>query len=187
MNNLLVRTYLEKIRSKDPLTCNHCGKAAEYAVRLGREVDLSDEELEQLSDAAFLHDIGKLKVPDNILRKPASLTKEEYELVKCHPDWGAEMLHEENEIEWHKTQVAEIIRHHHERFDGKGYPQGLSGERIPFLAQIVAIADAFDAMTSDRPYRTALPLRRAREILLEERGKQFHPLLVDRFIKAVAC
>lgn len=186
MDDLLLCSYLEKIRFKDPLTSNHCSKAAQYAVCLGREIELSDEELEQLSEAALLHDIGKLKVPDNILSKPSGLTVEEYELIKNHPDWGAEML-EEEALQRRYEKLAELIRCHHERYDGLGYPSGLAGERIPLLAQIIAIADAFDAMTSDRPYRPALPLRQAREILLEERGKQFHPELVERFVQAVAC
>lgn len=187
MDSEQIWAYLERIRLKDPLTRNHCGMAAEYAVSLGRMIELNECELEHLRQAAILHDIGKIKVPDEILLKPAALTDEEYEVMKCHPAWGADMLEEVAEEDFCCLRVADIVRHHHERYDGMGYPEGLLGEGIPLLAQIVAIADAFDAMTSDRPYRSGMSHSRAREILVKERGKQFHPILVDRFIELVAC
>lgn len=177
-----IHAYLEKIHLKDPTTGQHCGKAAKYAVCLGQKLDLTVEELEQLSEAALLHDIGKIKVPDAILLKPTVLTTEEYEIIKSHSQWGAEILGDEAAETAPLKDVVEIIRHHHERYDGKGYPEGLPGEEIPFLAQIISIADAFDAMTSDRPYRSAMLVSKARNILMEERGKQFHPGLVDQFI-----
>lgn len=179
--------YLDKIHSKDPITGQHCGKAAEYAVCLGQKLDLTAKEIEQLNEAALLHDIGKIKVPDAILLKPSALTAEEYEVIKCHSKWGADIIEDgvTEDIQW-KDVVIEIIRHHHERYDGKGYPEGLPGEKIPFFAQIISIADAFDAMTSDRPYRSAMLVSEAKRILLEERGKQFHPLLVDQFIHITA-
>ncbi|HWQ71970.1 MAG TPA: HD-GYP domain-containing protein [Desulfitobacteriaceae bacterium] len=175
--------YLDKIHSKDPITGQHCGKAAEYAVCLGQKLDLTTEEIEQLNEAALLHDIGKIKVPDAILFKPSALTDEEYEVIKCHSIWGADIIEDgvPEDRQW-KDVVIEIIRHHHERYDGKGYPEGLPGEKIPFFAQIISIVDAFDAMTSDRPYRSAMLVSEAKRILLEERGKQFHPWLVDQFV-----
>lgn len=183
MCSIELHMYLDKIHSKDPITGQHCGKAAEYAVFLGQKLDLTSEEIEQLSDAALLHDIGKIKVPDAILLKPSALTAEEYEIIKCHSKWGADIIEDEVtiDVQW-KDIIIEIIRHHHERYDGKGYPQGLPGEKIPFFAQIISIVDAFDAMTSDRPYRSAMLFSEAKRILLEERGKQFHPWLVDQFV-----
>ena len=183
MDSTEIHTYLDKIYSKDPITCQHCGKAAEYARSLGQKLDLTIEEIEQLSEAAFLHDIGKIKVPDDILLKASALTAEEYEVIKCHPSWGAELLEDEAQGDVQRKDVAEIVRYHHERYDGKGYPEGLPGEKIPFFAQIIAIVDAFDAMTSNRPYRSAMSVTKAKGILVEERGKQFHPWLVDQFIK----
>lgn len=181
-----IQAYLLKIRNKDPLTCDHCSKAAFYALRLGQILGLPSEDLEALELAAILHDVGKIKVPDEILLKPAALTEDEYAVIKCHPSWGAEMIEEDALQDPKRQEVAEIVRHHHERFDGWGYPDGLLGERIPFLAQIIAIADAYDAMTSDRPYRSGMSIRVARSILEKERGKQFHPQLVDCFVELIA-
>jgi len=186
MDGSQIDAYLGQIHMKDPLTGDHCNKAAGYALRLGRELDLSPEELDVLEQAAILHDLGKLKVPDDILLKPSSLTEEEYEVIKCHPVWGADMIATSPGAGPERVDVAQVVRYHHERFDGRGYPEGLTATEIPFLAQIVAVADAFDAMTSDRPYRPALPLQRAREVLLQERGKQFNPDLVDRFVALIA-
>lgn len=178
--------YIEWIEKKDPLTCSHCSKSAQYAVFLGKTLSLSADELVVLSIAAPLHDLGKVKVPDEILVKPASLTHEEYKVIQCHPLWGAEMILDNagRNLDW--LRVAEIILNHHERFDGCGYPAGINGKEIPFLAQIVSIADAYDAMISDRPYRSALPAETALRILQKESGKQFHPELVQEFIKLIA-
>ncbi|MHB8126924.1 MAG: HD-GYP domain-containing protein [Desulfitobacteriaceae bacterium] len=187
MDSTEIHTYLDKIYSKDPITSQHCGKAAEYAICLGQKLDLTIQEIEQLSEAALLHDIGKIKVPDAILHKPSALTAEEYEVIKCHSKWGADILENEVTEDFQRKDVVEIIRHHHERYDGKGYPDGLPGEKIPLFAQIIAIVDAFDAMTSNRPYRFAMSVSKAKEILLEEKGKQFHPWLVDQFVKLEVC
>lgn len=186
MTSWEIQEYKEKIQSKDPLTSNHCTRAAEYAVVLGEQLSLTMEELEVLSLAAVLHDLGKIRIPDEILMKPASLSEEEYGLVRCHPAWGADMIEKDAPNDPKRRFVAEIVRYHHERYDGWGYPEGLRGERIPFLAQIISIADAFEAMTSDRPYRKAMTRYQALSILNEERGKQFHPELVDRFVQLIA-
>ncbi|WP_206811043.1 HD-GYP domain-containing protein [Paradesulfitobacterium ferrireducens] len=185
MDSGQLEDFLGRIRSKDDLTYQHCGKSAEYALRLGEVLNLPPEELARLKTAAMLHDLGKIRVPDEILLKPAALTEEEFSLIRCHPAWGAEMVEEEDDS--HYREVADIIRHHHERYDGMGYPQGLASADIPYLAQIVAIADAYDAMTSDRPYRAALPFNRVQEILVEERGRQFQPELVDRFLEIICA
>ncbi|EHL04165.1 HD domain protein [Desulfitobacterium hafniense DP7] len=178
--------YIEWIEKKDPLTCSHCSKSAEYAIFLGKNIALAADELAVLSIAAPLHDLGKIKVPDEILGKPASLTQEEFKVIQCHPLWGAEMILDNagKNLDW--LRVAEIILNHHERFDGCGYPAGIGGRQIPFLAQIVSIADAYDAMTSDRPYRSAMSEEQARRILQHEGGKQFHPDLVEEFVRLIA-
>jgi len=186
MDSRQIEAYLEQIHTKDPVTGDHCNKAAGYALQLGRKLNLSREELDILEQAAVLHDLGKLKVPEDILLKPAPLTRAEYEVIKRHPVWGADLVAGSAQAGSRRMEVAQVIRYHHERFDGQGYPEGLAADAIPFLAQIVAVADAFDAMTSDRPYRPALPLPRAREVLLQERGKQFNPDLVDRFVALIA-
>lgn len=178
--------YQEKLHGKDPLTSKHCHKAAEYAAILGEKMSLTMEELEALSLAAILHDLGKIRIPNEILLKPASLTMEEYGLIKCHPAWGSEMIEQDAPNDPLRKFVAEIVRCHHERYDGWGYPEGLRGERIPLLAQIISIADAYEAMTSDRPYRKALTRFQAIDILIEERGRQFHPELVDQFVQSIA-
>lgn len=187
MDRTEIHMYLDKIYSKDPITSKHCGKAAEYARCLGQNLELTTQQIEQLSEAAFLHDIGKLKVPDAILLKPSALTKEEFEVIKCHPGWGAAIIEAEGIGDKKRKTTAEIIRHHHERYDGKGYPAAVSGDKIPLFAQIIAIVDAFDAMTSSRPYRSAMSVSKARGILIEERGKQFHPWLVDQFVGLSVC
>lgn len=181
-----IHEYKVKIQSKDPLTSNHCNRAAEYAVVLGEQMSLTMDELEALRLAAVLHDLGKIRIPNEILLKPASLTEEEYGLIKCHPAWGAEMIEQDDPNDPKRKIIAEIVRYHHERYDGWGYPERLRGERIPYLAQIIAIADAFEAMTSDRPYRKAMTRFQALNILNEERGKQFHPGLVDQFVQLIA-
>jgi HD-GYP domain-containing protein (c-di-GMP phosphodiesterase class II) len=182
-----IHHYKRMIWTKDPLTCDHCNKAAEYAVGLGEQLCLPEQELEALSWAAILHDLGKVKVPNEILMKPTSLTEEEYAVIKCHPSWGAEMIEHDGPPDPRRKMVAQIVHYHHERYDGWGYPEGLRGERIPYLAQIIAIVDAFDAMTSDRPYRKGMTRGQALEILYEERGKQFNPELVDQFVQFIAA
>ncbi len=178
--------FIKWIEEKDPLTCSHCSKSAEYAVFLGKAISLSADDLAVLSIAAPLHDLGKIKVPHEILNKPSSLTKEEYAIIKYHPLWGAEMILNNGNCNHDWQRVAEIVLNHHERFDGYGYPLGLSNKKIPFLAQIISIADAYDAMTSNRPYRAAMKQEQALGVLQEERGKQFHPELVDEFIRLSA-
>lgn len=175
---------LERIEQKDYITCSHCYKTSSYALKLGNEVGLNEEELALLEISASLHDVGKLNVPDVILQKPSVLTKKEYDIIKKHSAWGAEIV-EQVFIEEKAVPLSKIIRHHHERYDGKGYPDRLKGDKIPLLSQIISVADAFDAMTSDRNYRKAMATEKAVSILKNERGKQFQSGLVDVFIKLV--
>jgi len=127
------------------------------------------------------YDIGKIGIPEDILNKPGLLTEEEYRIVQRHPVISAEIL----ERFEHLRELAHIVRYHHERWDGKGYPEGLSGEEIPIESRILAVADAFDAMTSDRPYRKALKLEKAIEEIRKNKGKQFDPDIVEVFIDVI--
>ncbi|MEL1133871.1 HD-GYP domain-containing protein [Desulfitobacterium sp. THU1] len=186
MTSCKIGEYIGWIEQKNPLTFSHCSKAAEYAVLLGKGVALSTNELAILNIAAPLHDLGKIRVPDEILTKPASLTAEEFKVIKRHALWGAEIILDRagGNLDW--LYVAEIILNHHERFDGHGYPAGINGREIPFLSQIISVADAYDAMISDRPYRSAMSKEQALSIFVTERGKQFHPELVEEFIRLIA-
>jgi len=130
-----------------------------------------------MSRAGMLHDLGKLVIMDNILRKPRQLTEEEFELIRTHPVVGDKILKPLRFL----ACEAKAVRHHHERYDGKGYPDGLKGEDIPLIARVVTVADAFDAMTSDRPYRSKRPLATAMEEIVRGAGTQFDPLAADAF------
>jgi len=167
--------------ARDPHTSRHSTRVTELSMRIGKALGLSDEDLDVLKVSASLHDIGKVGVPDKILLKKGKLTVEEMDIIKKHPDIGFDIL--SSIIPMKKD--AEIIRHHHERYDGKGYPMGLKGEDIPFLSRIITLADAFDAMTSDRPYRKALPYSVALQEIKRCRGTQFDPGIVDVFIRKV--
>jgi len=184
--SMLKSKLLEKIEQKDNITSNHCSKTSHYALKLGCNVGLNESDLSLLEVSATLHDVGKINVPNEILRKPTTLTTEEYEIIKRHSVWGAEIVEtfllEENTFA-QMDLLAQTIRHHHERYDGGGYPDGLKGEVIPLLSQIISVADAFDAMTSDRTYRKAMEEEEAIEIIQNESGKQFHPSLVEAFIR----
>lgn len=179
-----ITELMAKIEQKDTVTATHSSKTSQYALELGSGIGLKEEDLILLEITALLHDVGKTRVPDNILLKPAGLTTEEYEIIKKHSAWGAEIIglvfaEEES------AALAEVIRHHHERYDGGGYPDGLKDDAIPLLSQIIAVADAFDAMTSDRAYRKAMNKEAAVDILLQESGKQFHPGLVRLFVNLI--
>ena len=167
--------------ARDPHTSRHSTRVTELSMRIGKALGLSDEDLDVLKVSASLHDIGKVGVPDKILLKKGKLTVEEMDIIKRHPDIGFDIL--SSIIPMKKD--AEIIRHHHERYDGKGYPMGLKGEDIPFLSRIITLADAFDAMTSDRPYRKALPYSVALQEIKRCRGTQFDPGIVNVFIRKV--
>jgi HD-GYP domain-containing protein (c-di-GMP phosphodiesterase class II) len=163
---------------KDLNTGVHSTRLAEWAVRIGRDLGLDDECLRDLEAAAILHDIGKIGVPDAILRKPAKLTEEEYAVIKKHPEYGWAVLRAVPGFE----RVSLFVLHHHEAFDGKGYPAGLRGDEIPIGSRIVSVMDSFDAMVSSRPYRKGLPLEEAIRRLQAEIGKQFDPIVTPKFI-----
>ncbi|MGO9894995.1 MAG: HD-GYP domain-containing protein [Bryobacteraceae bacterium] len=161
--------------AKDPETRDHLGRVRVYAVELAREMGVCDRELECLRVAALLHDIGKLALPERIISKPGKLTPDEFEKVKAHPLVGAEILQRVG----FDPLVPAIVRAHHERWDGSGYPDGLVGGQIPLGARILSAVDALDALSSDRSYRKALPLHEAmREVALRA-GASFDPEVVD--------
>ena len=167
------------IEARDPSTEGHCDRLASYALALGESLDLPQSDLDTLYRGGFLHDIGKIAIPDRILLKKGRLTKREYELMKCHPVIGDELCATVRSFE----SVRAIVRHHHERLDGTGYPDGLVGGEIPLLAQIVTVVDIFDALTTKRSYRKALPHAAAYDILrAESREGAYSEELVERFI-----
>ena len=152
------------VEARDAYTQDHCARLADYATDLGRVLRLSDEDLLTLARGGYFHDIGKIALPDAILLKPGELTPEEYERVKEHPVVGDRLCGDLRALH----RVRPIVRHHHERLDGGGYPDGLSGDAVPLLAQIISIVDLYDAMTTARPYREALPSAAALAQLQEE-------------------
>jgi putative two-component system response regulator len=167
------------IEARDAYTDGHCQRLASYATALGGQLDLSDEELAALHRGGFLHDVGKVGVSDALLLKPTRLSPSEYEQVKQHPVIGDRLCGELRSL----RRVRPIVRHHHERLDGSGYPDGLGGDSIPLLAQIMGIVDVYDAATTDRPYKPAKPPERAYEELLSEADKGWRRRdLVEAFI-----
>ncbi|HEX4134654.1 MAG TPA: HD domain-containing phosphohydrolase [Bryobacteraceae bacterium] len=163
------------IEAKDSTTADHLQRVRVYATEIGKEIGLSQTELDALQASALLHDIGKLAVPEHIISKPGRLTPEEFEKMKIHPLVGAEIL---EEVKF-PYPVVPIVRAHHEKWDGSGYPFGLAGEEIPIGARILSVVDCLDALASDRQYRRALPLDQAMEIVSSESGKSFDPVIVD--------
>ncbi len=166
---------------RDEHTGYHIQRVSHYCVAIGSHLGLSNDALDVLKYASPLHDIGKLGIPDQILLKPGALTKEEWEIMKLHTVIGAQIL-SGSKIKYLKA-AEKIALYHHERWDGTGYPKGLKGEKIPLFARITAIADVFDALTTDRPYRKALSIEEAFEIIKKQRGTHFDPLIVDTFFK----
>ena len=152
------------IEARDPYTKGHCERLASYAVRLGRALDLSDEDLAALHRGGYLHDVGKVGVSDSLLLKPGKLTPEEFAQMRLHPEIGERLCAPLHSL----RHVRPIIRSHHERLDGSGYPDALRGDQVPLLAQIVGMVDVYDALTSRRPYRDALPADVALRHLAEE-------------------
>jgi putative two-component system response regulator len=169
------------LEAKDLSTHLHCERLVEYADRVGACLDLATEERETLRLGACLHDIGKIGVPDVLLQKPHGLDEEEWEVLRRHAETGAEIL---ADIEgW--SEVRRVVRHHHERFDGNGYPDRLRGMMIPLGARIVCVVDAFDVMCSGRPYSPPRPHEEAIAELVRQRGVQFDPDVVDAFLDVV--
>jgi len=169
------------VSSRDPYTGIHSEEVAELAVKLAKVLNLPEKEIARIDTAARVHDLGKIAVPDAILLKPGPLTEEEWKVMKQHPVVSAEIL---SGLEIYKDCV-DIIRHEHEHWDGSGYPDGLKGEEIPLGSRIIAVADVWHALLSDRPYRKAYTKEEARKIMQEMAGKTLDPKLVEVFLKIV--
>lgn len=176
----VVRALTSAIDAKDPYTCGHSDRVARISVRLARELNCDEEDLHTIYMAGLLHDIGKIGINDAVLRKPGALTDEEYAHIKEHPQLGFNILADIRLLQ----HVLPIVLHHHEQWDGRGYPQKLKEAETPKLARIAAVADAFDAMTSNRPYRPGMPLEKVERILQEGAGKQWDPTVVAAYFSA---
>jgi HD-GYP domain-containing protein (c-di-GMP phosphodiesterase class II) len=174
----LICAFNQLLDLKDLNTGVHSTRLAEWALHVGGELGLSQLALADLEVAALLHDIGKVGIPDAILQKPARLTETEYDLMKKHPEYGWAVLRNVPGME----RASLMILHHHESFDGKGYPAGLKGEEIPIGSRIVSVIDAFDAMVSSRPYREGLPFEEAERRLVQASGTQFDAQVVQSFL-----
>ena len=184
--DMLADLYLSTVKSlaiaidaKDQNTHAHIHRVQRYALAIADQLGVTGDALEAVKTGALLHDIGKLGVPDYVLLKPGPLTDEEFEKMKRHPSVGADILEPVN-FPW---PVADVVRHHHERWDGKGYPDGLAGEAIPLGARILSVADVYDAVTSDRPYRPAWPKAKALDFLRTHSGANFDPKIVEAFLQ----
>jgi len=175
-----VRSLSQALEAKDQYTSGHAQRVSLFSIVVAKEMEIPKNEIESIELSALLHDIGKIGVPEEILTKPDKVTPEEYEEIKKHPMHGFKIL----EPLEHLEKVLPGIKHHHERWDGKGYPDGLKGEKIPLTARIVCVVDAFDAMTSTRPYRKALPDEEALRRLKNESGTQFDPIITEALFRA---
>lgn len=181
MRNLYLSTIhaLNKsLEAKDPYTSGHASRVEQFAIELAEAYNLPYNKVQDIKTAAVLHDIGKIGINDGILNKAAKLTQEEYEHIMKHPVIGAEII---SKVDFLKN-ITGIIKHHHEKYDGTGYPDGLKGEDIPIEACILTIADSYDAMTTNRPYRAALTKEQALEEIQKYAGTQFHPALAKAFV-----
>jgi putative nucleotidyltransferase with HDIG domain len=178
---LLLENMADTVDNRDQFTHEHSKRVTEWTRDLVKEVGLTGVEAQLIHTAARVHDIGKITVPDSILHKHERLTPEEWEIMEAHPARGAEMLERYPAF----ARGAAIVRSHHERFDGQGYPDKIRGTDIPFGARVIAVADSFDAMVSDRPYRKGMPWERAAGILSAGRGTQWDPELVAAFLHII--
>lgn len=184
LEDLLISTItslVSAIDAKSPWTKGHSERVTNFALEIAKEMGLKDEDLEHLKLCGLLHDIGKIGIYDGVLDKPGKLTDEEFELVKKHPVMSMEIL---NPIKQLSTIIPGIL-HHHERYDGKGYPEGISGNDIPLCARILCVADSFDAMTAERPYKSPRGIEDAKLELKRCSGTQFDPKVVEAFLKAL--
>ncbi len=175
-----IGAIVEAVDAKDPYTRGHSGRVTQYSMMIGEELKIGKEGLKELEVCALLHDVGKIGVPDKILGKPGKLTSREFSHMKRHPAFGASIVEPIAKLK----KLSPSILHHHEHYDGTGYPKGLKGKRIPFYARIICIADSFDAMTTDRPYRKKSSKKKALFELERYSGTQYDPKLVKAFVKS---
>lgn len=175
----MVQTLRYTVEAKDSYTRGHSDRVSEYSVLIGKKLGLPAEQIKTLRIGGLFHDIGKIGIPDSILLKPAKLTDEEYSQIKNHPSIGAHILGSAAIFQ----DIIPIVKHHHERYDGNGYPSRLKGEEIPYLARIAAVADTFDAMTSRRSYRGPIDIEHVKEEIKRCEGTQFDPQIAEVFIE----
>ncbi|MGM0410723.1 MAG: HD-GYP domain-containing protein, partial [Bacillota bacterium] len=176
--NKLLQNMLKTLGAKSYETKEHAERMDNLSVKLGEKIELSREKLNHLSLLASLHDIGKINIDEKILKKTTELNELEWKIIKKHPEKGFAIAHAIEEF----SPVAESILAHHERWDGEGYPQGLEGEKIPLLARIVSIVDAYDVMVNGRPYKEPISQKEAIKELIRCSGSQFDPKLVKKFV-----
>jgi putative two-component system response regulator len=175
----LFLTLGKVIEARDPYTEDHCDRLAQYATAIGSALNLDHADLDALYRGAYIHDIGKIAIPDRILLKKGKLTRDEYDVMKQHPAIGDDLCRTVRSLE----AVRPIVRHHHERLDGRGYPDGLAGDAIPLLARIVSVVDVFDALTTDRPYRKAMTVEAALTIMHDDaKAGWCEPALLEAFV-----
>ncbi len=177
----IVESLAISLDEKDKYTHGHSKRVTNLSLQLAEHATEEDVDFELLRLCGVLHDIGKIGVPDNILGKTGKLTVEEFATIKKHPEQGAQILRP-MESDRRIAAISKVIRHHHERYDGKGYPDGLKGNEIPYLSRIITVADSYDAMTSDRPYRKGMAIANALAEIQKHSGSQFDPLLAENFI-----
>ncbi len=178
----LLESMADAVDLRDAYTGGHSRRVTAYSEAILRALNLAGPEVDLVLTSARVHDIGKIGIPDAVLHKPGPLTPEERAVMERHPVDGATLLKRYGDF----ARGVAIVRHHHERWDGEGYPDGLKGTEIPFGARVIAVADSFDAMTSDRPYRTGMPVARAASILRDGRGTQWDTAIVDAFLSTLA-
>ncbi len=174
-----VKVLAEAIDAKDPYTRGHSDRVKRMSLAIAKKMGFSEERLENLEYGALLHDIGKIGIKDEVLQKQAPLSSEEYQYIQEHPLIGVKIV---EGVEFFKDKIS-MIRHHHEHYDGNGYPDGLAGEAIPLEARIISLPDAFDAMTSARPHRNIMPLQNVLAELEKFKGKQFDPKVLEIFLR----
>jgi HD-GYP domain-containing protein (c-di-GMP phosphodiesterase class II) len=177
----VLRALINTIDAKDAYTCGHSDRVSSMSKRMAVQLGLSPEKCDEIRISGLLHDVGKIGIPDHVLGKPGKLTDEEFEIIKRHPVIGYEILKPVERLSFALPGVL----HHHEAFNGKGYPHGLAGEEIPLAARIIAVADSYDAMTSKRPYRDGMPTSKAESILREGMGSYWDPAVGRAFFEAI--
>lgn len=181
MRGNIINVILNTLYEKNPREERHSKRVSELCQRIGVAMGLSETEINKLKVSGLLHDIGKIAIEEQVLNKPGRLTDQEWNEIKRHPDIGYRILSSSLEM----MEIAQYILFHHERFDGTGYPRGLKREEIPLLSRIIAVADAYDAMTNARTYKKALDKDAAIKELIQNKGTQFDPHIVDVFIEKV--
>jgi HD-GYP domain-containing protein (c-di-GMP phosphodiesterase class II) len=165
----------------DPETAKHAARSMVFAVALAKKLKISKERIEKLKIASLLHDVGKLAISQKILFKKGKLDREEFDEIKKHPHWGSEIVH----MVYFLRDIVPILINHHENYDGSGYPKGVKGDRIPLEARILSIADIYEALTADRPYRKGFSRKEAIAIMEEEKGRKLDPEITDIFLDMV--